>query len=575
MVYGTGDRYAPDAGDDWDEPAARQPGRRRARSGRPGRGRGAAAGPGRASSRSARGRAYQRPPRGPGRWRSWRQFRSKSWLAQLGYTVAIIGAVVTVAAGIGGYYLYDNLTGFHVDHVGGLTGRTIYGAQNILVLGSQERQGQVGNFGYEADPWTTNSDNLLLVHLDPTHTHAIVLSIPRDTMVYEPGCKARISKIGDGIQGPYPSTIIDGALNIGGPTCAVETVTDLTGIKLDHFVEFDFNSFRYMVDAIGGVEVCVPKGGYHDPKSHLNLSAGKHLVSWNRALAYVRTRDTLQGPDAGGDLPRIELQQAFISSVLQKVNHNGLLTDPFALFHVAETAAKALTVDQNMGSVTSLLKLAKSLAGLRAKNVTMITMPNIFDPQNQNRLLPEQPEADVVFQMVKNGQAYHGHLPLTLARKIQVKVLNGTEVGGLAGRTAKALRKLGFDVIHVGDAPATTSTTVSYNGLASADAAYTLMSSLGSPGHGQQPLAQDLQAEPAPQEGRYAAITLTLGTDYASFPVNAPAIAHTVVTAKGKKKGSKPGTEQLAADTNPAGGAGGGVQSRNAAENTCAGLPLG
>src|ERR1700735_3090712 len=126
------------------------------------------------------------------------------------------------------------------------------------IAGARERKGQHGYFGYEANPGTTNSDNLLIVHLDPTHTHATVLSIPRDLFVYEPGCQARTSMIGVGIQGPYaypPGDIIDGALNIGGPTCAVATVEDLTGIPLDHFVEFDFNSFRSMVNAIGGVRV--------------------------------------------------------------------------------------------------------------------------------------------------------------------------------------------------------------------------------------------------------------------------------------------------------------------------------
>jgi LCP family protein required for cell wall assembly len=474
-------------------------------------------------------------------------------------------------AGVGGYYLYEQLTGFHVVDVGGLTHRAIYGIQNILVLGSQERQGQVGNFGYEADPYTTNSDNLLLIHLDATHTHATVLSIPRDTMVYEPGCPARIRQIGIGIQGPYASTIIDGALNIGGPTCAVETVTDLTGIRLDHFVEFDFNSFRDIVDAIGGVRVCVPKGGYHDPKSHLNLSAGLHVVSYNQALSYVRTRDTLQGPDAGGDLPRIELQQAFISSVVQKANSTGLLTNSLELYRVAKTAAKALTVDQGLGSVESLLGLARSLTGLHSKNVTLITMPTIFDPTNQNRLLPEEPQDDVLFQMIRTGQIWRGHFPLLPPHSIEVKVLNGTGITGLAGRTATALRALGYDVIGVGDAAPTTNTTVSYDGTASADEAFTLESSLAA-----FPAAQNLLAEPAFQDGRYAAITLTLGDDYTNFTVKPPAAKTLVTTAKKSGKSGKGGTQSdtAAATEAPASGPGA-VQSRNGAENICEGLPLG
>ena len=200
-------------------------------------------------------------------------------------------AVAVVLASLGAYAIYRRLDGnISVVKVNGLSHRSVYGAQNILILGSQTRQGQrPGDLGSNPSLNTSNSDNLILVHLDPTHTHALVLSIPRDTIVYEPGCKARRS-VGTGIFGPYQQAIIDGAMNIGGPSCAVKTVDDLTGVTLDHFVEFNFNSFRSMVDTIGGVEVCVPRSGYHDPYSGLNLSGGKHLLTYNQALAYVRTR---------------------------------------------------------------------------------------------------------------------------------------------------------------------------------------------------------------------------------------------------------------------------------------------
>jgi LCP family protein required for cell wall assembly len=592
MRDGTGRRYPGKPGDDWYDRPSRQPGSGRGRGGTPGARRGPAnRAQGRSGRRPASPRGSQRPrPATRGRWQLWRRFRDKTALAKVGYTAATLSAVLTVVVGVGAYVEYERLVGnIHTVDVGDLTGRTIYGAQNILVLGSQERQGQTGFFGYEADPYTTNSDNLLVIHLDPTHTHAIVLSIPRDTMVYEPACKARIPQIGYGLQGPYQSTIIDGALNIGGPTCAVETVTDLTGIKFDHFVEFDFNSFRDIVDAINGVNVCIPKGGYHDPNSHVNLSAGLHDIDGNQALALVRTRDTLQdGNDTGGDLPRIEVQQAFIEDVLLKVAHMRLL-DPgnaLTLLRVAGIATKALTVDKGLGTATSLISMAKSLVALHASDVTMLTMPNMFDPQNNNRLVPEEPEADVVFWMVSTGQPWRGRLPFTDPGMIKVKVLNGTGIAGLAGRTATALRKLGFHVVGVGDAGPTANTTVSYYGLDSADEAYTLMASLQSFAHGQQPEAQNLLVEPTPQGGHYGTVTLTLGDDYASFPVDSPAPAHPATKpkkdpqakkAKKAKKGKKAtsDTNQLASvAANPSTGPGA-VESRNGAQNICSGLPLG
>ena len=239
-----------------------------------------------------------RAPRRPARASRRTGFRAKSLAAKMGYTFVTITAVLGVVAGLFAYSAYNQLKPTSVT-VPGLTGRTVYGPLNVLVLGSQQRKGQRGFFGHEVNPGTTNSDNLLLVHLDSTHRHATVLSIPRDLFVYQPACKER-SYVGTGTwpaQEYPPGAIIDGAMNIGGPACAVKTVEALTGIKLDHVIVFNFNSFRKMVDAIGGVEVCVPPGpGYHDTASHLNLSPGKHLVTYTQALAYVRVRHSIGVP---------------------------------------------------------------------------------------------------------------------------------------------------------------------------------------------------------------------------------------------------------------------------------------
>jgi LCP family protein required for cell wall assembly len=482
-------------------------------------------------------------------------------LARAGYIATTVVAVAVVVASLGAYAIYRRLDGnVSVVKVSGLSHRSVYGAQNILVLGSQTREGQrAGDLGSNPALNTSNSDNLLLVHLDPTHTHATVLSIPRDAMVYEPGCKARRT-IGTGILGPYQSAIIDGAMNIGGPSCAVSTVRDLTGITLDHFVMFNFNSFRAMVDTIGGVEVCVPRSGYHDPYSGLNLGGGKHLLTYNQALAYVRTRHGVQAEgDAGGDLPRIELQQAFMSSVIQKVNSQGILSNSVQLLKIADVATRALAVDQGLDSVSKLLGLAKSLTGLHANNVTLLTMPTIIDPADVNRLLPEEPADDVIFQMILDGQTWHHRLPTLPDRQVQVRVLNGTAVPGLAARTARRLTRLGFHVTGTGDAAATAATTVTYSGTAQADSAYTLMTGLKS-----APAAQNLLAEPAPQTGQPGAVTLVIGSDFAG--VNAPAAAHPASgTGPGQAAGGGTGSASPATQTT--------VQSRNAGASICSGLP--
>jgi LCP family protein required for cell wall assembly len=498
---------------------------------------------------------------GSSRWRHhWRQ---QSGLAKAAYYLGSFLTVVVVLASLGAYGVYRHLTGNITSvSVNGLTHRSVYGVQNILLLGSQTRKGQGRGFGSNPSLNTSNSDNILLVHLDATHTHAVILSIPRDTVVYEPGCTARPS-IGVGTWGPYQSAIIDGAMNIGGPTCAVKTVKDLTGAKLDHFVMFDFNSFRTMVDVLGGVEVCVPPGGYHDPWSRLNLTGGKHLLTYNQALAYVRTRHGVSAEgDTGGDLPRILLQQAFISSVIQKVNSQGILSNSLQLLKIADTATRALTVDQGLASATKLLGLARTLVHLRARNVTLITMPTVLDtnPAELGRLLPQQPQDDVIFQMMVDGQRWHGQLPTQPFGKVKVQVLNGAGPAGLAGQTARKLRKLGFNVVSVGNTAPTATTTVTYSGTAQADSAYTVMTALKAP-----PAAQNLLTEPAPQTGRAGPVTLILGADFAG--VSPPAAPQPAAKA-GHHKHHKPAARSPGSASGP-----GTVQSRNAGASICSSLP--
>jgi len=478
------------------------------------------------------------------------RWRGLSRLAKFGYVGATVLTAMAVVIGLVGYGLYLKLDGnLHVTKVGGLTGRSDYGVQNILILGSQTRDGQGPGFGY--DPNTNLSDNLLLVHLNATHSHATVVSIPRDTMVYEPACKSRF---GNYTVPAQQQAIIDGAMNVGGPTCAVTTVEHLTGIGMDHFIEFDFNSFRTMVSTLGGVEVCVPQA-INDPYSNLHISAGKHLITGDEALAFVRTR---HGVGDGSDLGRIELQQEFFSSLIQKVESEGVLQNPVQLYDIANTATQAVTVDPGLGSISKLLSLAATLRGLHTKDVNFVTMPTVVDPANNDRLLPEEPEDDMIWRMLDTNATWHGRLPSTPASGVDVTVLNGTGIAGLAARTAASLRGLGFRVASVGNAPYTSATTVSYPGPARASGAYTLMGALG-------------QAPDTVQDGVSGPVTLTLGTDFNGIvPPQAAGKHHrkSTGTSTTPDAGQQPSGQQ---PTVP--GQSAGIESRNAAENICSGMP--
>jgi hypothetical protein len=204
------------------------------------------------------------------------------------------------------------------------------------------------------------------------------------------------------------------------------------------------------------------------------------------------------------------------------------------------------------------------MTGLHAKNVTLLTMPTVTDPANVNRLLPEEPEDDVIFQLLADGQSWTGRLPVMRAGQVKVQVMNGTGTPGLAKQTARQLRALGFDVTGTGNAAATSTTTVNYAGTAQADSAYTLLTQLKG-----TPAAQNTLAEPAPQTGAAGTVTLTLGADWAG--VLAPSVQHasTGKTGKSKSKGkAASGTSSAAGQGNQAS-----VQTRNAGASICSGLP--
>jgi LCP family protein required for cell wall assembly len=511
----------------------------------------------------------------PGRWR--RMSRGRRWA----FGSAIVVTVLAVMAGLTGYAVYAHLDGNLrvVNSFGGLRHRpppSAPGVLNILVLGSQTRDGQGPGFGF--DPGTNLSDNLLLVHLDATRTHATIVSIPRDTLVYEPACKSRVGKY---TVPAIPDAMIDGAMNQGGPSCAVATVERLTQIRVDHFVEFDFNSFRAMVDTVGGVEVCVPRGGYYDPWSRLRIAGGQHLVTGNQALAFVRTR---HGVGDGGDLGRIELQQEFISSLVQKMDSEGTLANPAKVLDIADTATKALTVDPGLGSIGKLLGLAGTLRHLHTSNVTFITMPTIQDPADLNRLLPQEPQDDVIWQMLRTGQLWNGQLAQTPASQVQLTVLNATGVPGLARHTARRLRKLGFDVVHAHDAPFTSSTTVTYQSPAVAESAYALMAALKQAPVTQDSAAQDSVTGNSAAGGTVAGnsaagdsaagdtaaepVTLTLGPDFAGVRAP-PRPRHHSKLARAQPPGTQPlsPAPAISPSGQPA------VQARSAAANICSGMP--
>ncbi|HEX4698851.1 MAG TPA: LCP family protein [Actinomycetes bacterium] len=334
-------------------------------------------------------------------------------------------------------------------------------AENILVMGSDKRSGKNA-----ANVAGARSDTTIVLHLAADRKSATLVSIPRDSMVPIPSCTKQ-----DGTEVPAQTiAMFNSAFSEAGPACTIKTVEKLTKIRIDHYIVVDFSGFKNMIDALGGVRVCLPYA-VNDPQSHLNLAAGTHTVKGQQALAYVRTR---HGIGNGSDLSRIDRQQAFISSMVKKVKSTGVLLRPDKLYNFLSAATSSLTTD--FGSLKSMAGLAQDVKSLPTKDVTFLTIPNEPWTQDPNRVQWKK-SAGPVWRSLRFDQPLPGKGPaptstasatpsgpplVTPPERVSVQVLNGSGVKGAASRLAEQLSAVGFNVVGVGDASHTgyTTTTV-------------------------------------------------------------------------------------------------------------------
>jgi LCP family protein required for cell wall assembly len=299
--------------------------------------------------------------------------------------VAITVAAVLVVVLTGGFFVYrhlnNNITGIDITSALGtdrpteVKQKTPQKPLNILLLGSDTRQGQTGHIGGDTPGL---SDTTILLHISADRKLAYGVSLPRDAMVERPECQR---KDGNGTD-PGGLSMFNAAYAVGGPACTIKTVEKLTNIRINHFVVIDFNGFRKMVDALGGVEVCVPKE-VNDTTGHIYLPAGTYDVKGQRALDYVRVRHSISD---NGDIGRMKRQQAFLASMANKAVSAGTLVNPVRLVRFLDAATKSLTTDTGLSSLDKLGGLAKSLKGIGLDHIQFITVPfKTYEP-DPNRL---------------------------------------------------------------------------------------------------------------------------------------------------------------------------------------------
>ncbi|MEU1088234.1 LCP family protein [Streptomyces sp. NPDC005892] len=421
-------------------------------------------------------------------------------------------AVLVLGTAATGGWLYShlsgNIQGADVDDaLGGDRPKAAAGGENILVIGSDSREGLGDAYGKHLT--TMQSDTLMLLHTGGDGKWASVVSFPRDSWVLIPSC-AR----GDGPASTPHRFKINEAYAIGGSTgdsvkaaaCAIKTVEANTHVRIDHFLIADFRGFTGMVNALGGVEVC-PKQDIHDSKAHLDLKAGCQLVRDDKALGYVRARYSIGD---GSDIGRIGRQQEFMKSLAARAKSK--LYSPTALYGFLDSATKSLTADPELADIKPLTSLAGSLKGMATDRISFLTVPNypreLDVPTDEANVTWQQPAARNLFTAMNEDRettpaalkAATAELPAP-AGTVRVTVLNGTGTQGKALKVAEELRAFGFQIAATGNAPAEVSKTTLTYPQDQAKQAASLAARL--PGLTPTPAAPD-----AP-----AGITLTIGPD--------------------------------------------------------------
>lgn len=247
-------------------------------------------------------------------------------------------------------------------------------AQNILVLGLDSRGDATGGVG----PGTSQSDVIMVAHLYPGHQQMSVLSIPRDLYVPAPTCKEWNNATGavsdHDFTSQYTSWKITNAYSVGGPRCTVQAVQGLTGLRIDRLITIQFDGFKSVVDALGGVQMTFTAPVIDQHQGTVIAHSGSQLVTGDEALKLVRAR-IVKG-DSSGDIGRIHRQQQVLKAMMRKTVSSGILTDPSKLDKVMQTFIANSTTDNV--TVDQLLALARQFGG--GKSVSFGILPTTPAP---------------------------------------------------------------------------------------------------------------------------------------------------------------------------------------------------
>ncbi len=390
-------------------------------------------------------------------------------------------------------------------------------AMNLLLVGMDSRTGltpeQQAEFSTGNPDGVLNTDSMMLVHLPADGSAASFVSLPRDTYVPIPGHGE--GRLNSAYSRGYNETEgSDAERDAAGAQLLIRTVSQFSGLEIDHFAEIDLLGFINLSSIVGGVQVNLCQAT-SDELSGADFPAGVQTIGGADALKFVRQRHGLPN----FDLDRVVRQQVYIAGMLRNILSTGLLFDLGKQKAIVEQVGSSLTLDRGL----NLFDLAAQMQGVQPGNITFQTIPGLTPARIDGADVlepPGQEEVEAFFSSLAapepdgESAAPSSSAASVSPESVTVSVLNGSGVSGAAATAGEELSTAGFEAGSGGNADRTDTTTVLH--AAGDDAAAALVAA-------QVPGAAIAVDDSLPE----GTVQLILGADYNGIgqPVTAPAPA--------------------------------------------------
>ncbi len=327
--------------------------------------------------------------------------KSSAWRTLLKVTASVAAVLMVSGVSVAAYAAWDladtvqpSVTLGNEEVLEGVPDvGAIDGGVNFLLVGSDSRQGQGTGFGDPTQETAVLNDVTMLLHIAEDHTHASVISFPRDMLVDLVGCTD--PETGQELWDQY-DVKINTALGYGGMACVVSTVENLTGVTIPFAGVVQFLGVAGLSEAVGGVEVCVAEP-IEDLYTGVFLDAGMHTLKGIDALQFLRTR---HGVGDGSDLGRISNQQVFLSALARTLQSDGTFNDPVKLFSIAKAALANMQLSDSLTDPVRMVSIAAAMKNIDLAQLAFIQYPTGYTA-NGAAVVPTS-SADIVNLALQN-----------------------------------------------------------------------------------------------------------------------------------------------------------------------------